>query len=79
MPRNCLHFKQQIFGLVDNAGPGSRGTGSRGVENKGSRGVENTGSRFLTQEKELCYPNEFLFDLLDVECDGCVCAPPPIE
>ena len=41
-------------GLVENAGPGSRGTGSRGVENTGSgvkhgvwkkRGlVENTGS-----------------------------------
>ena len=31
------------------------------MENKGS--VENTGSRFFTQEKELCYPSEFLFDL----------------
>ena len=39
---------------MENAGPGSRDTGSRGVENAGSggkhgvwktRGVENTGSR----------------------------------
>ena len=54
-------------GLVDNAGPGYgvlgsvENTGSRGVENTGP--VENTGSRFFTQEKELCYPSEFLFDL----------------
>ena len=46
-------------GLVENAGPGSRGTGSRGVENTGcgkngvwwkTRGlVENTGSQWKTR------------------------------